>query len=92
MNSLQYINRELYAPKDEELQARWNEEKQEAAEFLQRYEAAIEKAAGFLNREFPQVPTSTWKNALENPDMVQFTDEKKEARFEGAQEWIGTQC
>ena len=69
--------------------------RQEAIEgdkFLEAYEAAIDKAASFLNREFPTTPKTTWKAALNNPDAVQWTDDHKKARFNAAQKWIGTQC
>lgn len=69
--------------------------RQEAIEgdkFLEAYETAIDKAAGFLNREFPNTPKATWKAALNNPDAVQFTSDHKKARFNAAQDLIGTQC
>ncbi len=61
-------------------------------DFLEAYEAAIDKAAAFLNQEFPQTPKATWKAALNNPDAVQFSNNRKYARFTAAQQWVDTQC
>lgn len=63
-------------------------------EWYSKYQAAIEKAAKVLNREFPDVPVAKWRQALEsaNPGRIQFTSAKKEERFNAAIEWIGTQC
>jgi hypothetical protein len=66
-------------------------EMEEADEYLAKLDEATKKAASFLNKEFQSVPASTWENALNNPDAVQFTDSNKEARFVAAQKWIATQ-
>ena len=76
----------------EQVQEMNRQEAIEGERFLEAYEAAIDKAADFLYREFPGVPAATWKAALNNPDAVQFTSEHKQARFNAAQDLIGTQC
>jgi len=91
MNSTKWTNLIPNLSKDEEAVELRRQQAQEADDYLFAYEAAIEKAAGFLNREFPQVPAATWKSALNNPDAVHFTDENRKARFQAAQAWIGTQ-
>ena len=91
MNSTKWTQRIINLSKDEDAVELRRQQAQEADDYLEAYEAAIEKAAACLNREFPQVPASTWKAALNSPDSVKFTDENRKARFQAAQVWIGTQ-
>jgi uncharacterized protein YecA (UPF0149 family) len=79
-------------PKNTTIRKMVQDELDEGTQFLEMYEAAIDKAADYLNREFQAVPKATWKAALKNPDNVEFTDSHRAARFEAAQKWIGTQC
>ncbi len=92
MNATKWTNLIKNSPKDENVRKMVHDELDEGKKFLEAYEAAIDKAAGFLNREFPPVPKSTWAAALNNPDAVHFTDSYREARFVAAQQWIKTQC
>lgn len=92
MNATEWTSLIPKVSKDEEIRQMLKDEADEGERFSRAYEDAIDRAAGYLNREFPSVPKATWKAALRNPDAVQFTDSQRESRFRAAQDWIGTQC
>ncbi len=68
------------------------QELREGNKFLEAYETAIETAADYLNREFPDTPKHSWAAGLTNPDLVRFTSTRKKQRFSDALDWIDTQC
>lgn len=77
-----------------EVQEMYRQEEDAAVAYINTLEDSLTKAAGFLHREFNDVPSKTWRMALsqkfdiENPRDVQFTSEKKAERFEAAVNWI----
>jgi len=71
-----------------EMQDNFADEADENEKWLEAQEELVEKAANYLNREFADVPVDTWINALNNPHLAQFTDSKKEGRYDAAQRWI----
>jgi len=81
-----------------EVQEEYRREEGKAAAYFEIRDAKIISAAGFLNREFPQVPVSHWEKALhENyrwdrePREIKFTTEKKAERFAAAMRWIDSE-
>ncbi len=76
----------------QEAQSIFAQEKEDGDAFLAKYEEAIKKAAGFLNREFPDVEIARWATVLRNPERAQFTDDSKENRFDAALRWVNEQA
>ena len=76
-----------------EMQESFAEEARRTSRFFELKDESIEKAASFLNKEFPDVPVATWKEALNNewefePREIKFTSPEKAARYECASKWV----
>lgn len=78
-----------------EMQENFKQQDREASEYPIILNKAVKKAAGFLNREFTNVPTKNWEAAIREiyrfdrePKEIKFTSVKKEERFNAALKWI----
>jgi hypothetical protein len=76
-----------------EVQEMYQQEGEEADRFFELKGELIAKAAGFLNRQFSDVPVNTFKAALNqsfemDAKEVKFSSQEKAERFASAEKWI----